>query len=286
MHLTKRLTQSAQRTIDLFLRVKPSQVMNQGPSIQISDDPAAALMRASKELLAEGIDTSSGMVNYSGLKQSETYQRFKELTRSLPSYSLQGLGAEAEKLAFWLNIYNALIIDAIIQFNLKKNIMRNPGIFRNAAYNIGRLRFSADDIEHGILRRNRPNPVLPFRPFHVNDPRLAYMVDRIDPRIHFALVCGAKSCPPITYYSSDRLEPQLNAAAATFINSDAVRWEPAESTLWLSKIFDWYKVDFGGAEGILALIRQYSRNNLIRQLPPVGNIKFRYHAYDWNINQT
>jgi hypothetical protein len=286
MWLSDQLYQITQRTLDVILGVNPAQVMNHGSSKHVHDDLAGELFLASKTLLAEGIDAGSGSVNYAKLRHSETYNHFKDLTHGLSSYPLQELGAGARAIAFWLNIYNAMIIDAIIHFNLQKSMLRTPGIFRKAAYKIDGMRFSADDIENGILRRNQPNPVLPLRPFPPDDPRRAFMVQRLDPRIHFALVCGAMSCPPIAYYKPDNLDAQLEMATANFINSEGVYWEPEQKTLWLSKIFKWYELDFGGIDGVLDLIRRHSRNEIISQLPPQTTFAIRFLPYDWSINQT
>ena len=186
---------------------------------------------------------------------------------------------------FWLNIYNAMIIDAVIQYKSEQNMLSRPGIFRQAAYCIGGLRFSADDIEHGVLRQNRPHPLLPLRPFPPGDLRLEFKVERFDPRIHFSLVCGSRSCPPIAYYGVEHLDTQLDQAAGAFINGGAVRWEPTRRRLWLSKIFKWYAADFGGPEAVLAMIRRYSRDEGIQNLPHAGDITLRYSSYDWGINR-
>ena len=72
-------------------------------------------------------------------------------------------------------------------------------------------------MEHGLLRRNRPHPATGVVPFTSDkDPRRAWMADQLDPRIHFALVCGAKSCPRIRVYHGATLDADLDAAARTF----------------------------------------------------------------------
>ena len=111
------------------------------------------------------------------------------------------------------------------------------------------------------------------------------MVGDFDPRIHFAHVCGALSCPPIAFYSADRLDQQLNQAARSFINGGGVRWESLGDTLWLSKIFDWYEGDFGGRQGVIELLRQHSRDEAVRNLQPTDRLRVRYHPYDWSVNK-
>lgn len=284
MTLSSSLNATAQRTVDFVLQVKSNDILNAGTPIEVEGDLAARLMQASKALLADGVDPATGLINYAALKKGRTYDEFRTLTRGLGNYSIEKLGKGAAYTAFWINIYNALIIDAVIQYQLQTSMMKKPGVFRQAAYSINGMRFSADEIEHGILRQNRPNPILPVRPFISSDPRLPWIVDRFDPRIHFALVCGARSCPPIASYSANQLDAQLDQAAGAFINGGAVRWDPERDTLWLSKIFDWYEQDFGGKQRILDLILKHCRNEYIHKLPALIDLKLRYMPYDWDIN--
>jgi hypothetical protein len=285
MFIADRLNSTAQRLSDFALRVQRDTILNTGNPTRVEGDIAAQLMQASRAILAEAIDPSNGLVDYASLKQRSTYHHFRELTSGLIILRIDDLGEGPAYKAFWINIYNALIIDAIIQYDLHGSMMRRPGISRQAAYHIQGMRFSADDIEHGILRQNRPNPVLPFKPFSSDDPRANCMVEQFDPRIHFALVCGTKSCPPISYYSPERLDTQLDQAASSFINGGAVRWEPSRQTLWLSKIFDWYEEDFGGKDGVLDFLRRYGYKDEIRDLPPSSKFRLRYTPYDWSINK-
>ena len=285
MILTDGLRAAALRISDFALRIQPDETLNPGPAATLDGDIGTELMRASKTLLAHGIDPDSGLVDYPLLRQSSAYTYFRALTSALTTFRIKTLGSGPKYTAFWINIYNALIIDAIIHYGLRGSLMLKPGIFRLAAYTIDGMRFSADDIEHGILRQNRFNPVLPLRPFGSVDPRLSYMVELFDARIHFALVCGARSCPPIAHYSADRLDDQLNLATGAFINGGGVQWDAKRQTIWLSKIFDWYKDDFGGRQGVFDLIAAHSRNTEIPHLFTHKDIKVRYSPYDWSVNQ-
>jgi hypothetical protein len=105
----------------------------------------------------------------------------------------------------------------------------------------------------------------------------------MDPRIHFALVCAARSCPPISYYDADQLEQQLERAAGSFINGGGVRF--TENAIWISKIFKWYQADFGGLDGVKEIIGKYSKDENVRHALRSANLKLRYSPYDWTINQ-
>ena len=93
--------------------------------------------------------------------------------------------------------------------------------FDKVAYNIGGMHLSLNDIEQGILRGNRVGPGEWRKRFRSNsDPRMGLVMDPMDPRIHFALVCGAKSCPPIKLYSPDNVQEALTLAAQAFVEDD------------------------------------------------------------------
>ncbi len=272
------------RLVDLALGIRSEEVLNPGGAIEGPENPAAELMRVSKDLLTEGIDPDTGRVDYSGLGSHEIYKKFKLTARSLPLCMPADIGTESEQLAFWINVYNVLIIDAVIHYQIRGSMMRRPGIFRQAAYNIGGKRFSAEDIEHGILRGNQRNPMLPIPPFSPEDDRLMLSVELLDPRIHFTLVCGAHSCPPINHYMGRDLESQLDIAAGVFINGGGVRYEPHTYTLWLSKIFHWYKGDFGGEDGVINFLMNYVRDDSLLETLRSGNFQSRYMKYDWSVN--
>ena len=272
------------RFVDLVLGVRSEEVLNPGGAIEGPDNPAAELMRVSKDLQAEAIDPDTGLVDYSGLNSHEIYTKFKLTTQSLPLCMPNDIGTGSARLAFWINVYNVLIIDAVIHYQIRGSMMRRPGIFRQAAYNIGGMRFSAEDIEHGILRGNQRNPVLPMPPFSPDDNRIMGSIEQLDPRIHFTLVCGAHSCPPINHYIGDNIDDQLDAAAGAFINGGAIRYEPQTNTLWLSKIFHWYKGDFGGEDGVTNLLMKYVREDNLLETLRSGDFRIRYMKYDWSVN--
>jgi len=286
MTLPDTLIQGGNRALDFFLRVNPLEILNAGTPSEKSSNPAQAMMKASKFLLADAVDPDTGLVDYHNLRKSDAYAHFRGITRQLSACKLSDLGQGPALMAFWINLYNALIIDAVVSFGIKSSIMSRPGIFRQAAYNVGGMRFSADEIEHGILRRNRPNPVVHIRPFAADDPRLSLMVDHLDPRIHFSLVCGARSCPPIAFYDHEHLDQQLDQAAAAFINGNGVHYLAETNTLQLSKIFQWYLADFGGLPAVLELIQRHLHNRKVRNAIEDGDFQIRYMQYDWGVNSS
>jgi hypothetical protein len=103
-----------------------------------------------------------------------------------------------------------------------------------------------------------------------------------EPRVHFALNCASRSCPPLNRqaFSGDKLEGELETLAKGYVNSDkGVRFNAATKTAELSKIFDWYKDDFKGDGGPVAFI------NKRRSSPIPADAKISYQDYDWGLNE-
>ncbi len=272
------------RAADFVVGVDPSRILNPGTPKE-GDEPAVqALRKAANSMKAMAYSPESDTVDYSGLANSKAYEDFRELTRTLPLCTPDELGGREQRIAFWINLYNALILDAVISFEIEGSLLSDRGFFRRAAYNVCGLRFSADDIEHGVLRGNRPHPLTRLKAFGPADPRLKAAIVPPDPRLHFALVCGAKSCPPIAFYDGEQIDAQLDQAAASFLNHGGARYDPETKTLWLSKLLDWYKVDFGGREGVLETVRKYIKDPEARSAIASGELQVRFLEYDWSVN--
>ncbi len=282
------------RLILLRYGIPPDFVLNLGPEPDgtMTLEPVAADMRRIINVLkAEAYDTEHGRVDYARLCASPTYAEYCRCARRLQSFDPGTLISREERLAFWINLYNALIVDAVIQFGVKRSVNEASGFFWRAAYNIGGQRYCTFDIEYGLLRANAPHPAIPGPHFGSRDPRRRYSLERLDPPIHFALVCAARSCPPIAVYDAANVDEQLDMAARTFINQGGVEIDRATGQVRLSQIFRWYAPDFGGRpfalgdpRPLLEFIAAYmsdeaDREYLLRSKPAV-----RFKPYDWSLN--
>jgi hypothetical protein len=158
--------------------------------------------------------------------------------------------------------------------------------FRKAAYNVGGMRFSLEDIEHGILRANRGLMFIPGMHFGRKDARSAYCMEAFDARIHFALNCASRSCPPIAFYSPEKLNAQLDLSAASFIESES-EMDKSGVALQISRIFKWYRKDFGGKLGVLEWIHRYLPEKDMRRLL-IDHFDYQtmiiFKKYDWRLN--
>ena len=229
-------------------------------------------------------------LDYGGLAASDLYAEFKsEYTSQLAAVDLDSLRTREEQISFWVNLYNVLTIDSVIQFGIEESVAEGfLGIltfFEKAAYNIAGLRFSLSDIEHGILRANRGLPYLFTPQFASGDPRIDWVIPDLDPRIHFVLNCASQSCPPIGIYTPDRLDAQMDLAARHFIDH-TVDVDPRRNKISISSIFRWYSGDFGGSKGIVRFLEAYlpdgERKDWIQRFG--SSVRMRYQPYVWRIN--
>jgi len=233
-------------------------------------------------------NAEEGTVNYEAMKESEGFSRYLQLARSLNNFNPETLQTDNDKKAFWINIYNILIIHGVIEFDIRQSVLDITNFFGRIGYNIGEFFFTPDDIEHGILRKNRPHPLFPFKPFSGSDHRRLFLVDSFDSRIHFALVCAASSCPPIEFYDAAIIDQQLDTAARSFINRKGMEIDRQTSTLWLSAIFGWYSGDFGGSdrETVLSLLPYVKEESKVWIEENLSSMHIRFLPYNWHLNST
>lgn len=231
--------------------------------------------------------TEEGIVDYESLGRSKEYLEYRKISARLKEFDLTQLTDDATRLAFWINLYNTIVVDGIIALEIKNSVKEVLGFFNRVKYVICRHKFSPDDIEHGILRANARPHMHAFRQFGPFDTRREYALAEVDPRVHFALVCGSRSCAPIKFYDPKLINDQLETATVNFINSSEVIIIPEEKKAVLSMIFKWYEPDFGGRVGILDFIESYladeKKKDFIKR--EKNNIRIEYLYYDWNLNK-
>ena len=180
---------------------------------------------------------------------------------------IASLNSDEKKIAFWLNCYNALVQHKISKdstlFKSKKEF------FEGQSITIGGEKMSLNSIENGILRLQTESK---------NESLFKQLrPTKLDYRIHFALNCGANSCPPIAFYDPTDLEQQLTLAEKSFVKSTS-SYDTAKNEVEISELFKWYKKDFNTENGIIDLLK---RNQII---PLWTNPKITYSKYDWSID--
>jgi hypothetical protein len=196
----------------------------------------------------------TGRVDYDRLAASEEFAAAVTAARALGGAGLEALTSRNARLAFWINVYNALVLHGIVALGVRSSVRRVWNFFGRVRYAVGGVVLSLDDIEHGVLRGNRRRLLPPLRPFGRGDARLALMVTPPDPRYHFAISCGAASCPPIGVYRAGAVDGQLDRAARGFVNQEVTL---ADGRLACSRIFKWYRRDFEEAGGLRAFLVEH-----------------------------
>ncbi len=210
----------------------------------------------------------NGAVEYKAIK---TDSRFSQYIAVLQKSNPEILTGE-EKLAFWINAYNAFTIQYVLDKYPIKSLMNKlsyvtgGGTFKTKFIEINGRKYSLNDIENDFIR--------PMG----------------DPRIHFALVCGAKSCPPLRpeAYVVGRLSEQMNEQGRIFMSqSDKNRFDFEKNEIAISKIFDWFKDDFrkngkSELEFISAYLPPEQAQKLLAQ---AATIKVKYTEYNWDLNE-
>lgn len=186
-----------------------------------------------------------------------------------PDTLQQSLKDDASKKTFWLNMYNAWYQLLAVQYP-----KAGKKIFRMKQIQIAGRLYSLDQIEHGILRKYRWKyslgyfPSL-FTPKHIRQSAVA----SIDYRIHFALNCGAKSCPAIAFYTPEKIDQQLVLATKVFLQQETVI-NDASRTVTTTKIIQWFIGDFGGRKKVLELLSTITGKDL-------SGYRLKFAPYDW-----
>ncbi len=216
------------------------------------------------ELLQKYVD-NDGLVNYKGLGSERP--KLKEYLKLLESNEPQSSWTDDQKLAYWINAYNAFTLDLILEHYPVKSIkdigatIKIP--FVNTPWdikfiNIGDEPKDLNNIEHGIIRKE-------FE----------------EPRIHFALVCAAISCPKLQNraYLPETLDAQLTDAAKDFLSDPSKNEIKSSSKAQVSKLFSWYRGDFTKKTTLEEYINQYTEVKLEKRA------RLDYMDYDWALNE-
>ena len=255
---------------------------------RVEDDSLAMLTRCSTVLdrILERHRNEEGLVAYDAAAEDDEFPHFEEMTCEIQAIDLAKLEPDS-RLVFVLNLYNMMVKHAFAKVGRPETTLKRDAFFSNVSYNIGGLVYSLNDLENGVLRGNKRPPGFHLtKPFGAGDPRLNSVLAKLDPRIHFALNCGAKSCPPVKKYTAPNVQEELRVVALAFCEQDSnVHVDMESKTLSTSRIFYWYANDFGGStEEVLERIMCWLRGERKAQWDKVlksGKYRHRKLNYDW-----
>jgi hypothetical protein len=198
------------------------------------------------------------------VKGNENFNAWTDTLGKLNMESLKNhLDNDNSKKVFWINVYNAYI-----QILLKKDTsayQKKDAFFNEKKILISGELLSLNDIERGFLSTNSNTRF-----------KNQFQLTTTDPRIHFALNCGAASCPLIRFYEVEKMEEQLNLATQVYLESD-VEYDTLANTVSVPVIMNWFEDDFNGEEGILDFLKKFEK------IPKNAHPKIKFKEYDWTI---
>lgn len=191
----------------------------------------------------------------------------------------RALYGREQRLAFWLNVYNAyvqLLLEADPSVLDGGRLERWKFLVRDRIPIAG-VTLSLSDIEHGMLRSSSHPWGLGYlpRPFQSAFER-SFRLEAVDPRIHFALSRGDHG-PPVTVYSPQDVDRELDLAVEWSLEENVV-YDAACNVATIPRRFLWYRGDFGGRRGIVAFLRKYGA------VPPDASPKLEYDELDWSVD--
>ena len=260
---------------------------------RVDEKHPMALVHRLKKLLgkveSEATD-NSGKVDYLSAAEDPNYWEFEEAVCELQGIDMSALDGKT-RLAFGMNLYNLMIVHAFIKVGTPSSTVQRSSFFGSVCYNIGGHVLSFSELENGVLRANSRAPYSLSYPFSRSDPRISLVLDKVDPRIHFGLNCGAKSCPPVKKYTADAIDEELRIVALSFCEQDEnVHVDEEKNLLSLNMILSWYKSDFSGSTAklpgkVVTYLRSEKKEMLKRMIQNTGEtIKVKFNNYDWSTN--
>ncbi len=231
--------------------------------------PLSAIDHSAWDALLKRYVDDRGMVDYRSWKASAGDSRALDAYLNHLSHS-SGQGSREEKLAFWINAYNAVTIKGILQEYPTTSIRNHTAklfgynIWKNLKLIVGGKPTSLDEMEHQILRKMG------------------------EPRIHFAIVCASIGCPRLLAeaYLPDRLDGQLTLNSQSFFaDPSKFRYDAARRTIQISPIMKWFGEDFGGNQAAqLKRIAAYLPDQAAQSLAASRSAAVSYLDYDWGLN--
>ena len=214
---------------------------------------------------------------YDAVKNGNSAEKYITQLESISKESLEKqLTNDTKKKAFWLNIYNTYV-----QYLLKKNpdlYKDRSSFFKEERFTIAGEEMSLDDVEHGMIRDSR----VKLSYGHVKDPFASkfeknFRVSEVDWRIHFALNCGAKSCPPVSYYNVETLDEQLKKSAQAYLKRE-VKFNKEENKVYVPRLMDWFRADFDGKDGVIKILKNY------QLIPKSADPEVEFLDYNWELD--
>ncbi|CAI9768453.1 unnamed protein product [Fraxinus pennsylvanica] len=196
-------------------------------------------------------------LDFVGIRNSEELRRYINLVQDLQRMNISTLSAD-EKLAFFLNLHNAMAIHAVIRIGNPGRMIDWRAFFDDFMYVVGGYPYSMSTIRNGILRSNKRAPFSLTKPFSGGDKRLELVFPKVNLLIHFGLYNATRSSPMVRFFTAQGVASELRHAAREFFKrDDGMHVDLAKRTVHLSRVFKWYSADFGQEKEIPKWIINY-----------------------------
>lgn len=204
----------------------------------------------------------NGIVDYPGIQRDD---RLSVYLAQLDRVDPNAFATRNERLAFWINAYNAFAMKGILDHYSPVSYVGRYRYFIGQDYRVGGETINLYDLERKVL-----------------------IAQFYEPRMHFAIVCASMSCPKLHpwTYEPNELDRQLEQVAKEFINDPTRnRFDRRQKVASLSMIFKWFEEDFSTAAGsVLAYVSRYIEDPaLARELAEPG-YRIEFLEYDWSLN--
>lgn len=247
-------------------------ILLEGPAAEMPRRGLDQVDHAAFDALLKRYVDGDGLVAYGKWKANAADVRaLQQYRASLGAVDLAQPAARSAQLAFWINLYNALTLEGILREYPTTSIRNHTApvggynIWRDLLTTVDGKPYSLDAVEHEVLRH-----------------------DLGEPRIHFALVCAAKGCPPLRNeaFTAARVEEQLNDNARRFFARPTnYRADAGTRTIQLSELLDWYGKDFGPThEDQLQALRPYFPESAALDWLAHPNVAVKFLEYNWALN--
>ncbi|WP_017258632.1 DUF547 domain-containing protein [Pedobacter arcticus] len=218
---------------------------------------------------------SEDLVN--NLKTNKSVTAIQSMLAKVDEAELnETLKLDEQRKAFWLNVYNGYIIDILKK---DKDQFKDRGtFFTKKQITIAGNTLSFDDIENGMIRKSQYKFGLGYvgKIFPPSFERRLCVKHR-DYRIHFAINCGAKSCPPVRVYKAKTVNSQLQNAAKSYLTTHT-KYDKNKNAVSTSTLTSWFRGDFGGKSGTKEILKAF------QLIPEDSNPSIDYGTYDWTLD--
>jgi len=231
--------------------------------------------------------TDSQTFAYDAFAASIDFKHHLMVVQALTQFDPKTLANADGRLAFWVNVYNLLVIHGIIAHKVKRSVRNAKNFYTDTQYLLGGYTLSLDDIEHGILRGNAHKYRGLKLPFEAGDPRLPLVLLPPDARVHFVLYSACKASPLLRVCRPEGLDEQLHEATCYLLERQMVS-RGNGLRLRIPKIFYWYKNDFGTDARIVEFIAAHQRDPRSQAFlhDNADRVALGFLDFDWALNKT